>query len=118
MKSSTTIFRHEFVTTVPERMEEGVLYISIPFSTTMHLCPCGCRTEIANKLSPSRWKLIYDGETVSLSPSIGNRILPCRSHYFIRKNQIIWATSFEDEKDFKTSKKRKIKKAQGKRKSK
>jgi hypothetical protein len=105
MKSSTTIFRHEFVTSVPDKMDEGVLYVSIPFSTTMHLCPCGCGSEIVNKLSPARWKLIYDGENVSLSPSIGNWSLACKSHYWICKNQIQWAASWSDEKISKARKK-------------
>jgi hypothetical protein len=92
------IFRLEFVTHVPEKMEEGVLYISIPFSTTMHLCACGCKNQIVNKLSPARWKLTYDGETASLSPSVGNWSLPCQSHYWITKNQIKWAESWSPEK--------------------
>ena len=31
----------------------------------------------------------YDGETVSLSPSIGNFQFPCKSHYWIRENRVI-----------------------------
>ena len=41
-------------------------------------------------LSPTDWKLIFDGKTVSLDPSIGNWGFPCRSHYWIRNNRALW----------------------------
>lgn len=91
-------FRFEFVERVPRAMEPQVLYISLPYNTTMHICPCGCGKEVANKLSPSRWSLHYDGETVSLKPSVRNTGLPCQSHYFITRNRVEWAyDSFEDQ---------------------
>jgi hypothetical protein len=40
--------------------------------------------------------MTFDGETVSLNPSIGNWSLPCKSHYWIRKGQIRWARTFND----------------------
>ena len=33
----------------------------------------------------------FDGKTISLHPSIGSWSLPCRSHYWIRRNRILWA---------------------------
>ena len=36
------------------------------------------------------WKMFFDGHNVSLTPSIGLSYLPCRSHYFIIKNKIVW----------------------------
>lgn len=78
-------------------MEENVLYISVAFATAIHLCPCGCRNEIVTKLSPIRWKLTYDGETVSLYPSVGNWNLPCRSHYWIFMNRVEWAEDWSEE---------------------
>jgi Zn-finger nucleic acid-binding protein len=63
-----------------------------------HKCPCGCGTDIVTTLSPTRWKLIYDGETVSLSPSIGNWTHPCKSHYYIENDTVIWAKSFSKRK--------------------
>jgi len=35
--------------------------------------------------------LIFDGDTVSLYPSIGNWNFPCRSHYWIRYDHVEWA---------------------------
>lgn len=41
-------------------------------------------------LAPERWHLSYDGEFLSLNPSIGNSRLHCRSHYWIRRNKVVW----------------------------
>lgn len=88
--------RHKFVEYIPSEIEEGVLYISIEYDVAKHKCPCGCGAEIVTTLSPARWKLIYDGETVSLSPSIGNWNHKCKSHYFIKNDKVIWASEFTD----------------------
>jgi hypothetical protein len=85
--------QHKFVEFIPSEIEQDVLYISIEYDIAKHKCACGCGANIVTSLSPSRWKLTYDGETVSLSPSIGNWSHPCQSHYFITKDKIIWAGS-------------------------
>ena len=91
-------FRHEFVTNMPAKLTEGILYISIDYTTMMHLCACGCGREVVTPLSPKDWKLIFDGETISVHPSIGSWALPCRSHYFIRNDTIQWAGDWSEEK--------------------
>lgn len=83
--------RPEFVTCVPAELDDGVLYVSIPFRTSMHLCACGCRNKVVMPIRPGAWHLTYDGETVSMSPSVGNHRFPCRSHYWIRNNVVRWA---------------------------
>lgn len=83
--------KHRFVEYIPSQMESDVLYISIEFDVAKHLCPCGCKSVIVTSLSPARWKLIYDGETVSLRPSVGNWTLNCKSHYFITNDKVEWA---------------------------
>jgi hypothetical protein len=40
--------------------------------------------------------MTYDGETISLWPSIGNWTLACRSHYVIERNQVIEARPWSD----------------------
>jgi hypothetical protein len=70
-------------------MEPGVLYVSTTYSTAGHICPCGCGSEVVTKLSPARWRVIYDGE-VSLQPSVASTGLPCNSHYFITRGEIDW----------------------------
>jgi hypothetical protein len=84
----------EFVDVIPDRLEEGVLYISIPYATILHRCFCGCGAEIVTPLSPTDWELTYNGKSVSLSPSIGNWSYSCQSHYWIRRNRVHWARRF------------------------
>jgi len=80
-----------FVEGVPETLENGRLYISIRFKTTSHLCACGCGERVVAKLNPNDWNMLYNGRDITLHPSIGNWSFECRSHYFIRKNKIVWA---------------------------
>ena len=47
-------------------------------------------------LHPARFALTYDGETVSLHPSVGNSGLACRSHYFIDHNVIRWCKPLDN----------------------
>jgi len=105
MKRPTKIFQFEFVENIPRPVEQGILYISMPYATAIHSCACGCGYEVVTKLSPQRWQLIFDGETISLYPSIGNWDLPCRSHYWITNSQIHWAEEWSDRKVEKERKK-------------
>lgn len=88
----------EFVDSFPEPMNPGVLYVSIPYRTCGHMCCCGCGNEVITPLSPARWAITYDGQTVSVWPSIGNWVLPCHSHYVIHKGRIRWSSSFTSAK--------------------
>jgi hypothetical protein len=85
------VLTHEFVEAAPDKLEDGKVYVSIPFATVLHKCCCGCGTEVVTPLSPAEWQITFDGETISLHPSIGNWGLPCGSHYFIDRNRIRWA---------------------------
>lgn len=87
----------QFVDNVPDNTVDGIVYVSIRYCLAIHRCCCGCGREVTTKLNPSRWALSFDGDTISLSPSIGNWDFPCRSHYWIRRNQVRWARSFSDE---------------------
>jgi hypothetical protein len=78
-----------FVVNVPRLLEPGVLYVSMEFGTAVHACCCGCGEQVVTPFSPRDWSLTYDGETVSLWPSIGNWNMHCRSHYVIRKNDVL-----------------------------
>ena len=88
----------EFVDLVPPDLEEGVLYVSMNYGTAIHLCACGCGEKAVTPLTPTDWKLIFDGETVSLWPSIGNWSFNCRSHYIVKKNKIRWAEDWSRSK--------------------
>ncbi|MFL5844505.1 MAG: DUF6527 family protein [Solirubrobacteraceae bacterium] len=89
-------FEPQFVTEIPRELEPGNLYISIPYTTAAHLCPCGCGHEVVTTFHPARFSLTFDGETVSLHPSVGNSAFPCRSHYFIKQNRVRWCQPLSD----------------------
>ena len=76
---------------IPDDLAEGVLYISIPYSTASHRCACGCGEEVVTPIKPTDWSLTWNGEAATLSPSIGNWSQPCQSHYWIIENRIVWA---------------------------
>ncbi len=86
-----------FVEDIPDVLEGGRLYVSFEHSTALHLCPCGCGSEIVTPLGPTDWHLVFDGK-VSLSPSIGNWALPCRSHYWINREHVEWAVTWDDKR--------------------
>src|SRR5215469_12603868 len=90
------VLAHEFVEFIPDELKELTLYISITYCTALHKCCCGCGREVVTPLSPTGWQLIFDGKTVSLYPSIGSWSLPCQSHYFIRKNKVVWDRKWSD----------------------
>jgi hypothetical protein len=82
--------KHKFVKNIPDNLEEGVVYISLIYGTVVHKCCCGCGKEVITPLSSTDWKLIFDGESVSLYPSIGNWNFDCKSHYWIRNDKVVW----------------------------
>lgn len=90
MKRNLTL-KHEFVEYIPNNLKDGIIYVSITFATVAHKCCCGCGTEVVTPLSPTDWKLIFDGVSISLDPSVGNWSFNCKSHYWIRRNKVIWA---------------------------
>jgi hypothetical protein len=96
--SKVTTLAHEFVEFIPDTLEEGKLYVSIAHATAAHKCCCGCGKEVVTPLSPTDWKLIFDGKTVSLDPSIGNWSFPCRSHYWIRNDGVRWAAQWSKDR--------------------
>ena len=87
---------HQFVKHIPDELEPGVLYVSMEYGTAAHKCCCGCGEEVVTPFTPTDWKMIFDGETVSLNPSIGNWTLACRSHYVIKRGRVIEAGPWTD----------------------
>jgi uncharacterized protein DUF6527 len=93
-----TRVEHEFVEFVPNELAEATLYISIPYATCVHLCLCGCSNRVVTPLSPTDWRLTFDGETVSLDPSVGNWSFDCQSHYWIERSHVHWARGWSRER--------------------
>jgi len=92
-----TSFNHEFVEYIPSELKEGVLYVSVQYATAAHNCACGCGYKVVTPISPVDWQLLFDGDSVSLTPSIGNWQFPCRSHYWIKADKIRWAKAWTPE---------------------
>lgn len=93
MTRSVTL-SHQFVERIPDELDDGTVYVSIPFATAAHKCCCGCGNEVITPLTPTDWALLFDGETISLDPSIGSWSLECRSHYWIKRNKVKWSNDW------------------------
>ncbi|SRR6266700_5690385 len=91
-----THLEHRFIHYIPEQLEAGVIYISLDYATAAHSCCCGCGEQVVTPFTPTDWKLIFDGETVSLWPSIGNWNFKCRSHYIVRRSRVFEAERWEN----------------------
>ena len=88
----------EFVDEIPGAPEHGTLYLSCRYRAAVHLCACGCGAKISTPLHPTGWRLSYDGESVSLSPSVGNWSEKCQSHYVIKNSRVLWGERFSRDK--------------------
>ena len=83
---------------IPDKLKEGILYVSDKFNTAIHLC-CGCGQQSVTPFNkPNEWKLLKseNSEFVTLTPSIWNRGLACMSHYRIVYNLIDWYNQQEN----------------------
>jgi hypothetical protein len=90
------VLTFQFVKTIPEKFGNGILFVSMEYGMAAHRCCCGCGREVITPLTPTDWKLIFDGETISLHPSIGNWSFPCRSHYWIKRNAVVWSYAMSE----------------------
>lgn len=81
----------QFVEFIPEKLEDGKIYVSETYATAVHKCCCGCGQKVVTPLSPTGWRLTIDRGKVSLYPSIGSWSFPCRSHYWVKRNEIQWS---------------------------
>lgn len=92
------VLEHRFVEHFPDWLEPGLLYVSLKFGSVAHSCCCGCGEEVVTPLTPTDWNITYDGETITLHPSVGSWTLPCRSHYVIRHGRVVEAPPWADAK--------------------
>jgi hypothetical protein len=91
---------HRFVRNVPRELAPGVLYISMDYATAVHSCCCGCGERVVTPFTPTDWRMMFDGESISLHPSVGNWNQKCRSHYVIERSRVLeagpWSASQVD----------------------
>lgn len=89
MRTRDNPFQHRFVHFIPEDLNDDVLYISVDYKIATHKCFCGCGEKVDTPLSPAGWELTFNGNSVSIWPSISGG--HCRSHYVLRRNNVEWA---------------------------
>ena len=73
---------------IPEKvdMEDNVIYISDEYGISEHKCMCGCGNLVAMPIGKNEWSYKIDASNrISMSPSVGNYQLQCKSHYIIYK---------------------------------
>jgi hypothetical protein len=77
---------------IPDKLKEGVLYISTNFKVAIHLCACGCGGQTVTPLGKDEWTLTDKGGIITLRPSIGNFLgeSPYHAHYYVTENKIEW----------------------------
>lgn len=79
-------------------MKHGILYLKHNEDDTyesFHLCPCGCGEPVYLQYGGKGWNITLsingrELKSVTISPSVGCFDFPCKSHYFIRNNKIVW----------------------------
>jgi hypothetical protein len=77
---------------IPEKKEEGVLYISEKYRVAIHLCACGCGIQSVTPITKDGWTMRNNEGKITLRPSIGNFMgeNPYHAHYYITENKIDW----------------------------
>lgn len=86
-----------YVNNIPEKLDEGVLYICERYHVAAHKCCCGCGQEVITPLTPADWLIRKDNDLITLLPSIGNWSFACQSHYWIKRNKVVWSAAMSKE---------------------
>lgn len=88
----TTELKPEYCDHIPDKLTEGVLYISTKFKIAIHLCACGCGGQTVTPFGKGEWTLTDSGGKITLRPSIGNFMgeSPYHAHYYVTDNKIEW----------------------------
>lgn len=82
----------KFVELMPKVFESGILYISTTYLLMLHLCACGCGEKVVLPIHPMQWHFTYNGDDVTVHPSIGNIGTTCNSHYWVINGDVEWST--------------------------
>lgn len=89
------LYKYQFVDDVPDQLRSGTVYLvgnQGYYWQNVMLCPCGCQQVLYMNLMDDYdpyWKYVIQGKTISLNPSV-NRLVGCKSHFFLRKGKIEW----------------------------
>jgi len=89
-----TAFKLKRVQYMPKELELGLLYVSEEYEVAGHLCACGCGNKVMTPLGPTEWSFEDTDRGPTLAPSIGSWQLPCKSHYWITRGEVRWASQW------------------------
>lgn len=91
------LFKYKYVSDVPDSLVKKTIYVIGEQGYYWQLlmkCPCGCNTILYMNLMEDQkpcWSYIINkSKIISIRPSV-NRMVGCRSHFFIREGKLIWA---------------------------
>lgn len=75
----------EHVETMPDydSSKEGVIYVSLKYGVAIHKCLCGCKGKTVTPLGKGEWTLTENEKGVTMTPSLLNSGMYCKSHYII-----------------------------------
>ena len=89
-------FKVQFVDKIPSNLKNGILYVCINCNVIVHKCACGCGEKTVTPIDKKYgWKMTYDGQAITLRPSIGNFNILCQSHYYITENKVEWLENYQ-----------------------
>ena len=89
-------FKVEFVDKIPLNLKNGILYVCLNCNVIVHRCACWCGQKTVTPIDKKYgWVIKYDGQAITLRPSIGNFNIPCKSHYYITNNKVEWLEKYQ-----------------------
>lgn len=89
-------YRVKHVERLPAHVESGVVYVSEEYEVAALTCACGCGHRISLLLGDGHEVRDLNGRA-DISPSIGVWDASCRSHFFIKRGEVLWAESWSEE---------------------
>lgn len=89
-------YRIEEVERIPTDLEDGVVYLSEEYEIAALKCACGCGHTITLLVGDGHQVDNLDG-VPDISPSIGAWDAPCKSHFCVKKGEIVWAGTMSGE---------------------
>ena len=88
-------YRLEDVERIPTDLEDGVVYVSEEYEIAALKCACGCGHKVTLLLGDGHQVRELNGGA-DISPSIGVWDAPCRSHFCIKRGELVWAAEMSE----------------------